>query len=675
MKTEPAEKDRSSFRPDIQGLRALAVLYVVLYHAKLPFFEGGYIGVDVFFVISGYLITGLLVRELEQKGRINFLTFYERRIRRLLPAAIVVLTTTVVATRILLSPLEQQELVRSVLFSALYASNLWFALETTDYLAGDVHLNPLLHTWSLSVEEQFYLLWPLLMLLGARIGSASECRKSLTITMGTVLLLSLGLALWVIEISPPWAFFGSPMRAWEFAVGGLAFMGNAYFAKFPLLVKDALALVGFAAIILAGVLFNEHTHFPGVAVLVPVLGTMLVIIASVGNPGRVVRCLDIPVVQTIGDLSYSWYLWHWPVLVFLAVTVTPLNLVERLGGVLFSLVLAWLTYNLIENRVRFSPLVTAVPLRSLALGICLTLIGAGSAVALRTVAKSSLNAPNQAEYAHAHRDLPKVYRDGCHASYSQEEIGECAYGDITAGRTMVLFGDSHSAQWFPALEKIALEQGWRLVSLTKSACPSAAVTSHVLGREYKECQHWRTRVLQRIREEHPALVVLANWSGYVKESTQDRDVTAGEWQKGMHQTLASLQQTGASIIVLRDTPWPGFNVPTCLSRASWWSQDISSCNFDRREALDSVVFELDRKAVAGLDKVDLVDISDLVCTGAQCQAVIGGQIAYRDDQHLTTTVSASFASVLANQFRQANADETRSNQKTLVQATTSLNTK
>jgi peptidoglycan/LPS O-acetylase OafA/YrhL len=245
-------------------------LSVVFYHARLPFFSGGYVGVDVFFVISGYLISGLLMREVEQKGRIDLLKFYARRIRRLLPAALVVLVATVIAARIWLSPLEQLELVPSVLFSALYASNLLFAFKATDYLAGGVHSNLLLHTWSLSVEEQFYLMWPAVIMLGAYLAmktrgrSSAPFRAGALVSMASVCVLSLSLALWTMRVSQPWAFFGSPMRAWEFAAGGLAFMVTPYVARrCSDRVKDALVALGFAVTMGAVLFFDDRTPFPG----------------------------------------------------------------------------------------------------------------------------------------------------------------------------------------------------------------------------------------------------------------------------------------------------------------------------------------------------------------------------------------------------------------------------
>lgn len=650
MNIRPSTGESRSVRPDIQGLRALAVLYVVFYHARLPYFTGGFVGVDVFFVISGYLITGLLVRELERKGRIDFAAFYARRIRRLLPAAVVVLVVTAVFVRILLSPLEQREMVPAILSSALYFSNLWFATQATDYLAGGLHSNPLLHTWSLSVEEQFYLVWPALMVLGARAGSAARSRARLTMMLWAILLASLVAAIVTTEVSQPWAFFGSPTRAWEFAVGGLAYMGHGRFADLSRVAKDVLALVGLAGTIAAVLLFDKHTRFPGFAALVPVAGALLVVLGGAGAPGRIARCFDLPIIQTIGNLSYSWYLWHWPVFVFAMVIAAPLATGMRVACMLLSFVLAWITYAIIENPVRFSSVLTAAPLRSIALGVCLTVVSGGSALALRAATKSDLGAPGQAEYAQARDDLPKVYRDGCHASFSVVQPAECVYGDTVGAKTMVLFGDSHAAQWFPALERIAEAQRWRLVSLTKSACPSALVTvqNQSLGREYKECALWRSHVLERIARERPTLVVLANSSKYLTDPLQGIDASA--WQQGMHQTLVELQRTGASVVVLRDTPWPGFDVPICLSRAAWQGKSLSLCNFDRNDAVDSVVYELDRKAAVKVEKAAVLDISDLVCVGPQCQSLIGGRIAYRDDHHLTAWVSARLASAMSDLF-------------------------
>lgn len=650
--TDCGAKEAYFFRSDIQGLRALAIVFVVFYHAKLPFFTGGYVGVDVFFVISGYLITQLIVRELEEWDHIDFLAFYARRIRRLLPAAMTALIATVVMARIWLSPLEQLELVPSILYSALYASNLWFASEATDYLANDVHINPFLHTWSLSVEEQFYIVWPLLILLGACTRSVLGRRVRLVSIMALVFITSLTVTCWMIDISRPWSFFGSPTRAWEFAAGGLAYMCSDRFRNVSIMAKDSLTAMGFTAMGSAVVLFDDLTRFPGLMALVPVVGAVLVLLAGAGSQGRIARWLDNPAIQTTGNFSYSWYLWHWPILVFVGTAATPLSMLERLGCVFASWVLAGLTYTLLENRVRFSPILSLSPLCSLALGIALTLIGTGSALTLSEFAKSSLISMDQAQFSRAREDLPKVYADGCHLPHRAVDLPQCVYGDPTALKTIVLFGDSHAAQWFPAIEQMAWETGWRLVSLTKSACPSAWVTPYntALGRDYEECARWRLAVVRRIVAENPALVILANYSSYYMRGPHA--IRTNEWREGTRQILAEIRRSGASVIVLRDTPSPGFDMPTCLSRASWRHKDmVSACSFDRNNSLNAETFELEQAAVAKMDGAMVLDLSNLVCTDSVCQPMIGGQVAYRDSHHLTARTSASLAPALSVQLK------------------------
>jgi peptidoglycan/LPS O-acetylase OafA/YrhL len=655
MSLSSKDAEGSSFRPDIQGLRALAVLFVVLYHAKLPLFSGGYVGVDVFFVISGYLISGLLVREMERTGRINFAAFYARRIRRLLPAAAVVLLATALAARLWLSPLEQVELAPSLFFSALYASNIWFASQATDYLAGDVHTELLVHTWSLSVEEQFYLIWPLLIFLGARLLSPGRIRRAVLFTMSAVFVASLVASLWLTSVSQPWAFFSSPTRAWEFAAGGLAFMATRRVAAWSDGLKNICMLVGFAAMAVSVVFFNDRTTFPGIAALLPVLGTVLMITPGAAR-GWMARWLATPPMQTMGNVSYSWYLWHWPILVF--PFAGPPTLPERLAGVVISFLLAWGTYLVVENRVRFSPLLAPSPMRSIALGVCLTLLGTGAGVALRGMGKQSLASPDQVKY-NVRSDLPRVYRDGCHQPFRKDDSPECVYGDKNGARTVVLFGDSHAAQWFPALERIAQEKHWRLISLTKSACPSVWATPFraELGRKYEECDRWRQSVVDRITRERPALVVLANAAQHVDGASTiggtkvSQGIDPAEWERGMRATLTKLEPSGAPVVILRDTPLPGFDVPRCLSQAAWRGKDVvTSCSFDRGPAMNSHVAEVERRAAKEAGHATVIDLSDLVCAGPTCEPLLKGRVVYRDSHHLTVGISANLAPALLERF-------------------------
>jgi peptidoglycan/LPS O-acetylase OafA/YrhL len=329
-------------RRDIEGLRAVAVLLVVLYHCGVRFLGGGYVGVDVFFVISGYLITGLLLREAAATGRISILGFYARRIRRLLPAALLVTAATVVAAYRWLPPLRAPQVALDGLFTTLYGLNYRLAGVGIDYLQADAAPSPLQHFWSLAVEEQFYLLWPVLLLLGWR------WKRSVLVG---VVVVSLGTSLWQTAANPTWAYFGLHTRAWELGAGALvAVLGGR--------LPTVFAPLGVGAIVLAAVLYTDRTAFPGYAALLPVAGTVAVLLA----PSRL---LDAAPLQAVGQLSYSWYLWHWP---FLAFGGRP-RLVLAAG----ALGAAALTYALVENPVRE----LRIPARrAVAGGLAVTLLAA-----------------------------------------------------------------------------------------------------------------------------------------------------------------------------------------------------------------------------------------------------------------------------------------------------------
>nr|MBA3967826.1 acyltransferase [Nitrospirales bacterium] len=334
-------------RNDIQGLRALAISMVLIFHAGFPFLKGGYIGVDVFFVISGYLITRLLIIEKEKHGRINLLAFYARRIRRLLPAASVALAGTALVSFFLFSPLEQSNLIRSFFASILYVSNLWFAFQATDYLGEDTNADPFLHTWSLSVEEQFYLIWPFLILLATVKKTGSNHSFKLTILIGSVFVLSFVSSLIMGGLYQPWAFFGSPFRAWEFATGALGFLLVHRNMHLPEPLHKLGVSIGIGAILLAGILYDKSTPFPGLYALLPTGGTLLVLIGE-HQKNWFVDVSRIPWIRWLGDISYSLYLWHWPLIVIPLSLTGELSLWERMGLVALSLALGTFSYKYIE---------------------------------------------------------------------------------------------------------------------------------------------------------------------------------------------------------------------------------------------------------------------------------------------------------------------------------------
>ena len=319
----------SNFRPDIEGLRAVAILAVVAYHAGLSAVPGGYIGVDVFFVISGFLITDHLGRELAEKGGISFGAFYARRARRLLPSALLVIGVTVAVSCVVLPPLQAMVVAKDGLANAFYVGNYRYALQATNYLSVGGPVSPLLNYWSLGVEEQFYLVWPALLFAASlvwlhnstRTNSASPRRakplfSAVFVAMAVLAAGSLAFSIWLTRANEPWAFFSLPTRAWELAVGGLLALVAPRLGRLPTGATALLSWAGVGAIVFAAVTFTSATPFPGTAALVPVAGAAAVVAGGCARPRLgAVWLLGRRPMQLIGRVSYTWYLWHWPALV------------------------------------------------------------------------------------------------------------------------------------------------------------------------------------------------------------------------------------------------------------------------------------------------------------------------------------------------------------------------
>ncbi|BCY14527.1 acyltransferase family protein [Actinoplanes sp. L3-i22] len=642
-----------NFRPDIEGLRAVAVLLVVLGHAGAPWLAGGYVGVDVFFVISGFLITSLLLRE-AAGGGISIRRFYARRALRLLPAAALVLVTTLVAARLWLPAIRMGELARDAMSAAGYVANLRFAVTGTDYLNADAPPSPFQHFWSLAVEEQFYLVWPLLLLLPKR--------KPLLVAL---VLASFTAGVLETARSAPWAYFGPHARAWELGVGALL-------AVFGVRRESRLlGGAGLVAILAAALVFDDSTSYPGIYALLPVAGTAAVLVGGF-------RPLGAGPLQAVGRLSYGWYLWHWPLLLIAPAALgvdssLPLALLLSV----LALGLAWATYHLVENPLRHSRRLRVRPRRALGLGVGLS--GAVAAVAV-TIALLPHPVPAgaairdlRAATAHAAdpyavitrtvragrlaRELPanltptlarvnddkaRVWADGCHVEAPVVVApGGCVYGDPASPTTVVLFGDSHAAQWFPALERLATEHRWRLVSLTKSSCSAADLPlwHDGLKREYTECARFRASALARFRALKPALVVIGSSFNYRPvDTTTDEAV---QWRAAWQRTYGAFTGMGAKVAMLADTPYFAERVPVCLARQARLKR-INRCGLSTAAALRGPV---QRSVVAGFTTVTVIDPVPWLC-GTFCPPVIGNVLVYRDSNHLTTTYARTVAPLL-----------------------------
>jgi peptidoglycan/LPS O-acetylase OafA/YrhL len=637
-----SKRPSDGFRLDIEGLRGIAVLLVVLYHSHVPFITGGYIGVDVFFVISGYLITGLLVKEAEASGSISLSKFYARRARRLLPAAALTLTATIVAGFFIYAPSEQRQLAKTCIATALYCSNIDFARRATEYLAADAAINPFLHTWSLAVEEQFYLVWPILILLATRYFRSDKHRR-LCLLLGLVAALSFAANIWLTNGAQPWAFFSSPARAWEFALGGIAQFGSrrSYSRVFV-----AAPVLGLLAILACATLFSSATHFPGAAALVPVLGAAAMLHFCYQQDG-VNWLLANPVTQLLGRLSYTWYLWHWPALV-LASAVWKLTVADRLLCSILTLGLAAVTHRFFENPIRFHPALLFRPRLSLGLAGCLTFAGVGISVLFLLNAMHLERTPGQFKFSYAISDWPKTYEDGCHLSYADIDSPSCEFGDTQSNTSIVLFGDSHAGQWFPALERIALDKRWKLLAFTKSACPAASIQLYDsrLKRDYTECYEWRDRTIQRIIALHPAAVLLGDFAGqYIK----GQRMSAGQWGDGLRETISRFSRAGLRTLVIHDPPSPNSDVAVCLARTAWNHTNTGSCRFARDDTWSAPVALIEANIARSFCQVYVTDLSRKICPGQTCNVVQNGNALYRDQGHLTVHFVLTLAPFLGQE--------------------------
>jgi peptidoglycan/LPS O-acetylase OafA/YrhL len=637
------------FRRDIEGLRGLAVLLVVFYHAGVPGFSGGFVGVDVFFVLSGYLITGLLVKEIDRSGRLDLPAFYARRARRLLPAAALVIVATAAVSVAVFSPMEQVRIAHSALAAAAYVSNMWFATRDTDYFSAGSEANPLLHTWSLSVEEQFYVIWPLLVLLVYR---GRVPRTRLVKGMIALAILSFAFSLWLTGAHPAWAFYVAPTRAWEFAVGAIAGLAAVGVLRRRVGVSRLLGWLGFLSIIAATILFSPRTAFPGTAALLPVMGTVAILVAGATSPRHGVgRLLDTEPLQRLGQLSYSWYLWHWPVLVIGVALVPDVNLAGRLALVTLALGLSALTFATVENPIRFHRRLSSRPAFSFGLAGVLTIAGCGVAIVLRQAAISAQDSSAHAAFVAAQWDRPTLGAD-CNANWGDDRAEECVWGDSASSRTLVLFGDSHAAHWFPALEVIAEADGWRLLTLTKNACPAAALPfndprSHTAD----ECSRWRESAFQRIREIRPDAVVLGSATNFYGSFTDE------EWRHGFEATLGALEASGTRSLVMWGNPSAPHDIPECLSRARVQRRNTdAACTFDAQTALDYTSY---RAALAVADRVEgavVVDVSSYFCDSGRCSPTVGGEIVVYDSHHITASTAVRLVPLLTGYLRMSVTD-------------------
>jgi peptidoglycan/LPS O-acetylase OafA/YrhL len=671
-----------SFRRDIQGLRAVAVGLVVVYHLFPDLLHGGFVGVDVFFVISGYLITGHMVREMRTRGAIDLLGFYARRARRLVPAATVVLLLTWLASIFVLPGSRLTATAQQVAASAVYVQNWLLARDSVDYLTAEDAASPVQHYWSLSVEEQFYVGWPLLLVLAGVLARAVhwEWRRVTLLLGGVVCALSLGASVVLTASNGAAAYFVTQTRVWELAMGALL----AVLAGRPALPQHLARGVrwfGLALVIGSAVAYSSATPFPGTAALVPVVGTILVLAAGSVEPHT--RLLGSAPLTWVGDRSYALYLVHWPLIVLYGSwSGGEIGILD--GPVLLgaSIVSAALLTRFVENPVRDSrafasrsrgvalALAAAIPVALVLPQLLPGHAGSGSggihpgAAVLAGDAEveageSSIDAaaPSPAEAA---AERPVYYDRGCELDTQTPGTAVCEFGELQDPRlTVALVGDSKIGQWLPAIQAMADQQGWRVVTYMRSRCAWTATQTTVGAGDdspYTLCSAWGSDVLDRLRAEPPDVILTSDRPsvGIPEHPEPDAESHAAIAQ-GMLPYWHQMEGLGSQVVAIRETPEMGINVPDCVSAPG---ASLEDCD----RALDRAVQDhgpmvLATRAMGG--EVPLVDMTDLLCADRTCSPVIGHVLVYRDKHHLTKAYVMSLAPYLEDRLAAAGVGEPR----------------
>ncbi|NUT50424.1 MAG: acyltransferase [Saccharothrix sp.] len=679
----PAEEERrGGFRTDIQSLRAIAVLAVVVNHLWPGALTGGYVGVDVFFVISGFLISSHLDREITATGRVRLGRFYARRVRRLLPAALLVLGASLAAAYFLL-PYPRWEAAAAESFAAAsYWENWLLAAKSVDYSAANATASPVQHYWSLSVEEQFYLVWPLLLVLLAKAGR----RRARIAGVAVVGVASLAFSAYYTQVEPNQAYFVTPVRVWEFALGALIALTGV---GLPRRATGIASAVGFALIFGSAFGYDHGTPFPGLLALAPTVGTALVIAAG----QRPERQWHAPVTASaparfLGGVSYSLYLWHWPLIVIApfvfrdSLDAGRMTTPHLLAVLAVSLVLAHLSKVLVEDRGIASRVGTGRTFAAMVAGlVVVSAVAFGLSQAYGQQVARAEQAAAQAEREIADRgtgscagahamieanDCPnplgpapvvhmgpanEYFKEppGCVAVEGPADVSTCDYSGGAGSPPVVwLVGDSHAQQWQPPLVDLARAHGWVLKRAYLGGCPFADVDfvgyrGPATDEVRRKCLDWSAEVTDVIAEDHPSVVLTSFYARREPVDDGSGRSQAEQYRDGLEPRWRRWTDAGARVVVVGDPPLNGeVRDPACVALNP---DEPATCSVDRAVAQPADPLS-DAARTSDNPNVSLVDLTDYFCDERRCHAVVGNIAVYYDPDHLNSAFSRTLAPML-----------------------------
>jgi peptidoglycan/LPS O-acetylase OafA/YrhL len=551
----------------------------------------------------------------------------------------------VLAAAAILTPEQMAFTGQAARAAALYVSNVFFDRSASDYFAPKVEANPLLHTWSLGIEEQFYLVWPLLILFAYR--GAHGLRRSVMVLIAAA-GGSFAFCLYATRAAPTVAFYELPSRAWEFASGGLLALlplpGTIERKRWVIVC----GVVGLGMILGAALLTKGGAGFPGFIALLPVGGTLAVLFAGAAAPRRGIGAvLSTAPLQFLGARSYSWYLWHWPFIVFAGVLFQQITVFGKLGAAIASLAVAALTYRLVERPVRENRYLAGRSALSLGVAGGVTALGIAMSLSLLVFGQYRQRQDYRFQMIVAavnDRGAPPMR---CFGAGPSIDVKVCDFGAATSP-AIVLFGDSHAMQWFNPLLTAAKLEDWRLITVLRVGCAASDTNPQHISATVDHCKQWRTSAIQAIIAMHPSAVVMASYNGVTLrgDTSPAPMLSAEDIRLGTRRTLQALASAGIPVIVLRDTPLPPYDVPVCVERLIDHPLPGKSCDFDALPALNDAAYAAEQRAADGLTQIYFLDMDDLICPGKYCPATQQGIPIYRDLNHMTATFTETLASAM-----------------------------